>query len=315
MGSGMVALPLLSTGSTAGSSTQTAGDFQTELDERGFTQYQPESVSLNEEGETPDGEGQYTTRVYHKEDLTSDIEEKSDGEITRPGAVFFEQELTGNWEGSWTIDASLGEVSSETQYEVHNTNNLDVSLFKISINLLSPDVDYTKENTTIENQTVGGESTSESLVPPRAISQIVRSFKVTLEECGCVDPRYSAGFWEDMKAGTTSGKTYVAHDDEIDYPKRGYATAHRTYNAEWEGTEGTFGIGGDSVIDGHVDIRGYLSIENRGGESHLAVGGFYINEDNVEFDQGWTSRATEVEVDRDRRHDDILRLMRSRTLD
>ncbi|MFD1588215.1 hypothetical protein ACFR9U_14630 [Halorientalis brevis] len=297
----------------SGSLGQSVKSFQDELEDRGFTEYE----SLQDSGSSPDEEGEYNTRVYHKKEVTEQIREESEGEVERPGAVFFEQELTGDWEGSWEIDASLGEVSNETDYELSNTNNVDMSLFKINVPILSPklDADYTKKNTTIENQTVeGGSSESESLVPPHAIGHIVSSYESLLLELGCDDLRYSDGLWQDMRAGKNWGKTFVAQDEEIDYSKSGVAMAHRTYNAEWDGAEKslTEGVDGD-IYNSHIDIRGYLSIESQGGEQHLAVGGFYINEDEVDFSTGPLS-SPEVEVDGESLHEDLIQLMCSREL-
>jgi hypothetical protein len=297
----------------SGSLGQSVRSFEEELEDRGFTDYE----LLQDSGSSPDGEGEYTTRVYHKEEVTEQIRDESEGEVERPGAVVFEQELTGDWEGSWTIDASLGKVSSETDYELSNTNNIDMSLFKINVPILSPrvDADYTKKNTTIENQTVeGGSSESENLVPAHAIGHIVSSYESLLLELGCNDLRYSGRLWQDMRAGKKWGKTFVAHDNEIDYSKSGVAMAHRTYNAEWDGAEKSLTEGvDDDVFNSHTDIRGYLSIESQGGDQHLAVGGFYINEDEVDFSTGPLS-SPEVEVDGESLHEDIINLMRSRKL-
>lgn len=314
MGSGLVGASITGSASLVTAAPAQANQgFTAELEEQGFSQYKPDSTLHNGDGNTPDGEGTYQTRTYHKVDLTSEIQEKSNGMVNRPGAVFFEQKLSGDWSGSWNINGSLGEVSSETKYEFKSTSNIDISLINIKFSPFSPTIhaDYTKENTTIENQTVGGDSGSESLVSPHAIGQITSTFENILLESGCMQLRYSEGLWRDMRAG----ESYVAHDDEIDYVKSGFAMTHRTYNAEWQGAEASLTEGVDrDEFNNHVNVRAYLSIESRGGNTHLAVGGFYVNEEEVEFNTGLTS-TPEVQTEGESVHNEIIQLMRSRTLE
>lgn len=70
----------------SGSLGQSVRHFEEELKDRGFTEFE----SLQDSGSSPDEEGEYTTRVYHKEEVTEEIREESEGEVERPGAVFFE---------------------------------------------------------------------------------------------------------------------------------------------------------------------------------------------------------------------------------
>lgn len=318
VGAGVFASSLSQSGAAvAAPAMSQSEDFRTELEDRGFVEYSPSTTSLIPEGETPDGEGQYSTRIYNKEALSAELREKSNREMTRPGAVFFEQELSGDWTGSWNVDASLGEVPEDTQYVLNNTNNIDLSLIRLNFAVFSPKVsaDYTKKNTEIENQTVGKDGDSESLVSKQAIGHIVSSFESLLLDLQCTQHRYADGLWQEMRAGQKMGKTFVAHDEEIDYSKPGHAMTHRTYNAEWKDAEDHLRERiDDDIFNTHVNIRGYLSIESRGGDRSLAVGGFYVNEDSVEFDHSLPSFDETVEIDSDGLQTDILQLMQARML-
>lgn len=286
--------------------------FEKQLDKRGYVEYRPDDLGGKES--TPDGEGSAVANVYHKKGLTKRIREKSDGEVNRPGAIMFTQELKGDWQGTWDFDASLGEVPSDTRFEANDTSiNFDL----IHIELMSNNdvgIDYSKESTTIEKQVVKDGSKNKSLVSKRAIGYILSTYGGILLNCGCIQSRYTAGLWENMVAGSTFGDKYVAHSDPLDYSKGGYSTASRTYNAEWKGAEQHTTESYDSdPFNNHVNIRGYLSIESRGGDRTLGVGGFYLNEDSVEFSKGITSEA-ELEINEGGLQDDIIQLMMAREL-
>lgn len=107
------------------------------------------------------------------------------------------------------------------------------------------------------------------------------------------------------------GKKAVGHTNEITrYSKPGYSMAHWTYNAKWKGaSDWGESVDGD-LYNSQVDIRGYLSVESRGGDRYLGVGGFYLNEDTIEFADGYLG-SMDVELDPDTLQDELIELMQN----
>lgn len=287
------------------------------LDEYGYVSYNPES-DLLDSGEqfTADGDDRFQSYFFRKESLSEKINNTSSGDVTHPCAVFFAQVLEGEWAGKWAVESSSN--SKHMIDSINNTNRLDIqfNIFSPSIDIgsiLSPVTDIQNNEQTVENQTIvkGDSADSESVVPERARGHVISTFEQLLSDSGGVRPRFVEGLWSELVIVRIAGREGAGHSDEVSsYSKAGYSTAGRTYNAEWEDTTDWGESFDDDVFEHEIDVRGYLSIETAGSNKYLGVGGIYVNEDEIEFDDGLLSRSETVELEPDLLQRELLDLMR-----
>lgn len=286
------------------------------LDEYGYVSYNPGS-DLLDSGEqfSADGDDRFRSYFFRKESLSEEINDKSNGEVTHPGAVFFAQVLEGEWAGKWAIES--GPDSKRIINSINNTNRVDIQINILSASvdiesILSPVTNIQNNEQTVENQTIvkGDSADSESVVPERARGHVISSFEQLLSDSGGVRPRFVEGLWRELVSVRIFGREGAGHSDEVSsYSKAGYSTAGRTYNAEWEETTDWGESFDDDVFEHEVNVRGYLSIETVGSNEYLGVGGIYVNEEEIEFGEGLLTGSETVELEPDSLQRELLELM------